>query len=249
VASHYADDLFEWPIAARLFLPREWTDDAERRLAARIPDDVDYRSPAEIALGLTGEARAQGLPVTTLVADAHFGEDAEFLDGLDAAGRAYMVERSTLAGIETPALRGARAEGRGGRGAPLLDLARSLPEGAWRRVGWRDAAGRPRVQDFARLAARRDGESAREDGVLLLARPVAGGEPTALYGGGLGGRELDELVRLASRLGAARAFYDGEARGLGLDDYEGRLWAGFNRHVALVFLASAHRLLVHAYGR
>ncbi len=43
-------------------------------------------------------------------------------------------------------------------------------------------------------------------------------------------------------------FYQDAKGELGLDDYEGRLWQGFHRHVALVMLAHCFLTLQQSYG-
>ena len=43
-------------------------------------------------------------------------------------------------------------------------------------------------------------------------------------------------------------FYQDAKGELGLDHYEGRLWTGFHRHVALVMLAHSFLTLKQSYG-
>src|SRR6187402_2981559 len=50
------------PIAWRLYLPLEWTADAERCAAAGIPETVAFRTKPEIVLDLLRAAAAAGLP-------------------------------------------------------------------------------------------------------------------------------------------------------------------------------------------
>ena len=38
------------PVAYRLYLPKEWADDAARRRIAGVPDDVRFQTKPEIAL-------------------------------------------------------------------------------------------------------------------------------------------------------------------------------------------------------
>src|ERR687886_1962000 len=52
VNCHYAERTLAWPVATRLYLPKEWADDAERRKKAKVPEDIVFQTKPEIALDL-----------------------------------------------------------------------------------------------------------------------------------------------------------------------------------------------------
>src|SRR5882672_5361709 len=58
VNCHYAERTIAWPVSTRLYLPREWTQDAVRRKKAHIPEEIAFQTKAEIALALLDEANA-----------------------------------------------------------------------------------------------------------------------------------------------------------------------------------------------
>src|SRR5579871_1999686 len=78
----------------RLFVPEEWTDDAERCEAAGVPEEArTYQSKAELALGLLERAKALGhLSAEWVTGDEEYGKSPAFRDGVDALGLWYMLE-------------------------------------------------------------------------------------------------------------------------------------------------------------
>jgi SRSO17 transposase len=46
LAHHHAS----LPVAYRLYLPKEWAEDEDRRSKAGVPDDIDFETKPEIAL-------------------------------------------------------------------------------------------------------------------------------------------------------------------------------------------------------
>src|SRR2546426_2936939 len=57
VNCHYAERTLAWPVTTRLYLPREWADEPERRKQAHVPTAVTFQTKAEIALALLDEAK------------------------------------------------------------------------------------------------------------------------------------------------------------------------------------------------
>jgi SRSO17 transposase len=73
-----------------LYLPKEWANDESRRRAAGIPDDVVHRKKTAIALAQVARALGNGVRVAAWTFDEWYGQDSEFLNGLDALGQSYV---------------------------------------------------------------------------------------------------------------------------------------------------------------
>jgi SRSO17 transposase len=67
VNCHYAERTLAWPVATRLYLPREWTEDPARCAKAHVPPEIEFQTKAEIALDLVDEADAAGVPFSPLI--------------------------------------------------------------------------------------------------------------------------------------------------------------------------------------
>ena len=109
------------------------------------------------------------------------------------------------------------------------------------------------MKEFARLRVYRvglRGTPLQIAGWLIGERPAEGhvGEHKYYLAWGLDPLPLDELVELAHTRWVIERFYQDAKGELGLDDFEGRLWTGFHRHVALVMLAHCYLALRQTYG-
>lgn len=66
----YSDPQATWPVAVRLYRPKNWAYDPQRRQQTRVPVEVAFQTKPEIALALLEHARAWGIPHRCVVADA-----------------------------------------------------------------------------------------------------------------------------------------------------------------------------------
>ena len=142
-----------WPVSGRVYLPEEgWAYDLERRQQAHVPEEVEFRKKPEIALSLADLSREWGVPFGFVVADSGYGDNPEFLKGLQKRGVSYVVAVEGTFGVRKPqqvvAAEEAGAPPYGGMGqppkarpAPLYTaegLLEELPEEAWVTVSWRE---------------------------------------------------------------------------------------------------------------
>jgi SRSO17 transposase len=154
---------FHFPVSARLFLPESWTEDAKRRKQARIPEEIKPQTKPEIALSLLDRAQQWGMPIQAVVVDAGYGDNPNFLRGLDERQVPYMCAVESTFGcrlpdevaattLQTPVY-GGRGQPRKPRPAPLhtvKELIATLPAFAWQTVAWREGTkGTMQVQAVA----------------------------------------------------------------------------------------------------
>ena len=91
VSLHAASDTASVPLSWRLFLPEEWQDDRVRRARAGVPDGVGHREKWRLALDLIDEAIGWGLAPRVIVADAGYGRNNAFRQGLPERGLDFVV--------------------------------------------------------------------------------------------------------------------------------------------------------------
>src|SRR3954464_12826403 len=105
VSLHRSDGRGSSPLGFRLYLPKEWTEDAERCRAAGVPAGIAFQPNWRLALELIDKALAWGLEKPPAVlADSAYGEVTGFREGLDHGGRADAVgiSKALAVGREPP---------------------------------------------------------------------------------------------------------------------------------------------------
>src|SRR3989440_12156014 len=229
----YSDPQASWPVAVRLYLPQEWTDDPERLRRARVPADVPFQTKPQIALALLDQARQWGVPHRGVVTDADYGDNPHFLSGLEERNERYVV-----------AIRGDFQVRPKCRGAPPSQRAdqvlAAVARCQWRTIRWRHGAkGWLRKQVVALRAGCITAEGEARTGRLLGERAARGQpEEHKFYWSNLpASATLEELVDYAHRRHAIEQFHEEAKEELGWDQYQGRLWPGFHRHAVTVMLA------------
>jgi SRSO17 transposase len=229
----YTDRQATWPVAVRLYLPKSWAYDPERRQQARVPTAVAFQTKPEIALALLDQARAWGVPHSCVVADADYGDNPHFLAGLETRQEPYIV------GVRTdfPVSIGSAATRRVWRADELLN---TVPRWQWRTIRWRQGTkGWLRKKFVAVQCWRVTSDGPRYEGWLVGERATRRQpEERKYFWSNLSpDTPLEELAGLAHRRHAIEQFHE-EAKGeLGWDQYQGRLWPGFHRHAVTVMLA------------
>lgn len=238
------------PIAARLFLPQSWIDDAPRRQQTGVPAAVRFQSKPEMAAEMIEAAVADGVPPACVLGDNLYGQASALRRRLRAAGLEYcfQIAPSQLKGWgKAPGLEKGRTRWRRAETAaaavPLTALVHAIPAAAWQPVAWRNAAGE---RQHTRLAwvpvwLQSDLDETRGEVPatwLVVDWPKEDPEPHHVYGAHFhrlpGRQRLLEWTRGRWPI----EYYFERAKGdLGLDHYEGRGWRGFHHHLVLAAVA------------
>ena len=78
VSLHWSSAEASCPILWRLYLPKQWLEDAERAAEVKLPPGTAYRSKTELALELIDQALGWELPRLPVVADSFYGNEFGF---------------------------------------------------------------------------------------------------------------------------------------------------------------------------
>ena len=133
------------PIAWRLYLPEIWSQDRKRRKKTGIPREVTFATKPAIALQQIRKAVEEEVTTAPVLADAAYGNDSQFREGLTELGLEYVVgvQKSTTVWRDGKApLPAKRWKGKGRppkllrrdkqhQPVSLKQLAESLPAISW----------------------------------------------------------------------------------------------------------------------
>lgn len=245
------------PIAWRLYLPETWAQDRKRRKETGIPREVPFATKPAIALQQIRKAVEEEVTTAPVLADAAYGNDGRFREGLTELGLEYVVgvQKSTTVWRPGEAPLPAKRWKRRGRPPTLLrrdkhhqpisvkQLAESLAASSWENVSWRQGTKQRLHGRFAALRVRvahRDywrSELPAEEW-LLIEWPPEESEPTKYWLATLSAdAKLAVLVKLAKHRWIIERDYEELKQELGLGHYEGRGWRGFHHHGTLCIAA------------
>src|SRR5208337_1643105 len=80
------------PVAGRLYLPEQWTEDRERCGAVGVPEAVAFATKPELALEMLGQVRRDGVPLAPVLGDSAYGNNAEFRAGVRALDMEFFLQ-------------------------------------------------------------------------------------------------------------------------------------------------------------
>jgi SRSO17 transposase len=79
-------------IAARLYVPASWAGDPQRRRAAGIPDDLEFKTKPQLAIEILGEITAEGRCPPWVTGDEVYGRDARLRAAIEAHRTGYVLK-------------------------------------------------------------------------------------------------------------------------------------------------------------
>src|SRR5882757_514454 len=246
------------PIDWRLYLPEKWAKDRRRRKKAGVPEELKFQTKPQIALEQIRAAKAAGVAIGMVLADAGYGNETAWREALGEMELEYCVGVQSVttvwaAGtgpvppkrknkIGRPRTRWQRVAG----AIPLSvkGVSETLTARRWHTVVWREGSNAKLSSRFAAVrvrAAHRDEEglcAPREKQWLLIEWPLVQAQPTKYWLSTLPVHtSLVELVKTAKMRWRIERDYQELKQEFGLSHYEGRGWRGFHHHATLCIAA------------
>ena len=253
------------PLSYRLYLPHEWTDDAERCRAAGVPEGTAFATKNAIARAQIEAALQAGIPRGTVLGDAAYGDDCALRDWLTEHDLVYALGVRPGTTVWWGEQQPVAAPVAGTRGKPkthltrdpqhqpiaVLELARTLAPQCFRSITWRQGVAEPLRSRFARVrvrAAHRNVPRAEE--WLVIEWPKDEAEPSRYW---LSTHPKDmpfaALVDSIKARWRIERDYQELKQEFGLGHYEGRNWRGFHHHASLCIAAYGFLMRERLSGR
>ena len=249
---------------------------AERREDAGISDDIEYQPKHEIGGNLVEEAADSGLDFGCVLGDSNFGKSPELRRRLRDEAIPYALElvpsKFPVVDEEAPL----QEESESGSSDPdetrwkisedeeifsPEDLAQEVEDTdtdlEWEHIDWAEGTKETLSGDFYRtrvrvVTDRANPKVGEETGWLLIEKTTNDDEDNSTVSvkawicWDLDESSLDELVQWTHLRWSIERFHEDIKQHLGADEFQGRSWDGFHRHLAVVMLAHAfiatHRL-------
>lgn len=225
----YASSKGHTLVDSRLYLPKSWATDRQRRAEAHVPQEVRFKTGWQLAYEMVKE-RSSVLPHQWVVGDDAYGHPVALRERLATDGERYL--------LEVPSNTQVQLDPRSGRWQSVALVAHSLPARRWTRVRTRDGEKGPIEVMAAKLrVTTRTGSGKRTPGrreTLLITRH---GTEHWYYLSNARGFSVAKMAKVA----ACRHYVEQSIQlgkgDVGLHEYEVRSWVGWHHHMTLSLFA------------
>ena len=242
VFAAYASRFGHALVDRRLYLPKGWAEDRERRAKACVPEEVTFATKPAMAREMVAKILDEGVPCAFVLADALYGSDYKFRTMLEERGQPYVLavrSNQMLRFID---------EWRFVQTDPATLIA-DLEAQAWQPLSAGEGAKGPRLYDWVRLPLK---GGAQEGFSRWLMARRSQRDPNAIAYYFAHAPIETTLAELAAAAGLRWTIEECFLRAkddLGLDHCEARSWHGWHRHMSLVMAAAAFLTRIAAEQR
>lgn len=246
------------PVALRLFLPENWTNDPNRLQRAGVPvPHRTARTKPQIALAEIDRLIADGVRFGCVLADAGYGQSAPFRQELTRRKLAWAVGiprhlKVYPVGVQLifPTARRGRPRQRSIPDVLSVAAEDMLAGAKWQTITWRTGTKGKLKARFAAVRVRTaDGPPQRikdkgqqhlpGDEAWLIGEQRASGERKYYLANLPAGTNLRTLAATIKARWVCEQAHQQMKEELGLDHFEGRSWQGLHRHALMAMIAYA----------
>jgi len=226
-------------IDRRLYLPKSWVEDSDKRCKAGVPKTTTFATKAQLAQQMLQSAWDAGFRSAWVVADEVYGNDTRFGRWLEQTGQQPYVltvnkKHSVVIGWQPY-----RAEA----------VCQSLSPEQWQRLSCGQGSKGEREYEWARVAVN-CGDSGDFQRWLVFRRSLEqlGQAQHISYYQVFAPKEttLATIAKVTGKRWCIEECFKLAKSQLGLADYEVRSWVGWHRHMTLVLAAQTFLTVLRA---
>jgi SRSO17 transposase len=235
----------------RLYLPKNWVEDKERCLKAKIPPEmIKFQTKYDLGLEMIDNVIKEEIPFSYVAMDGFYGENPELLTELENRGITFVADIATNSQVylEKPVVGIPEKKGSRGRfpSKPKVLNTSPIKVGSLSNLGdgWelikvrKTERGIKEVYFKALQVWRRQNELPCGKPIwLLISKDAITGEIKHSFCNAVENTSLRKLAEMqSSRYWVERAFQDAKGN-CGMGEYMVRSWNAWHRHMTMVLLA------------
>lgn len=210
-----------------LYLPQVWTNDPARCREAGVPAAVTFATKPRLAREVVARVTEAGLPCAWVVADSVYGGDGSLRLWLEERRQPYVMDVTGQYRIFD-----------GERRERAATIAKRRTSRQWKLLSCGAGSKGERFYEWTCWQIRSIDEHRRR-WLLARRRPEDRQEVSCFVVSGPKETTLEEMVRVVGARWAIEECFEIAKGELGLDQYEVRSWAGWQRHTVLVMWLQA----------
>lgn len=224
----------------QLYLPQNWCDDRERCRAAKIPDEVSFRTKPQIAQAMLEQAWDEGLPMKWVVGDSLYGNSPQLRNAIHQQERYFVLGIGSHHHIQIVASKQSLA---------LKTLPQHLASNDWEQLCFRIGEKGLICYEWQAQRIRMQNDDIGEQW-LLVQRSLSDSPHYRFYlSNAPDDSSLLDLVAVALSRHPIEELFEEAKSEVGMADYEVRHWHSWHRHMTLVMLAHTYLKLIQYQQR
>lgn len=209
----------------RLYLPKVWCSDQERRKKAHVPEEIEFKTKPQHALEMLQAIKTQNFPGEWVTADTVYGHCALLRQGIIELKLKFVLAVPYILEVWYKKKK-----------LSVQQIIHSLPAKAWKTIDVFQGSKGPRRYEWTALRVKLP-ESPQQAVWLMARRSLSEGKLAYYLCYAPRGTHLKTLAKVAASRWSIEQCFE-EAKGeTGLDQYQVRTWEGWHRHTLLSMMA------------
>jgi SRSO17 transposase len=210
----------------RLYLPKQWCGDEQRRQRAHVPDKVGFTTKPALGTAMITSAAGSGVLFAWVAGDEVYGRGAKLREACEKNTKGYVLAVPVNFQVTLPS----------GRKATVSAVARLIPAAAWETRSCGPGCKGHRDYEWAWAAT-----ASPRHWVLIRRRLSDPSDLAFFYTHAPQGRpvSLPVLIKVAGKRWPIEECHQQGKGQTGLDQHQVRTWQSFHRHTVLSMCAQA----------
>ena len=233
----YASKKGHAPLDRKLYMPKEWIEDVERRNKAGVPTDLTFRTKPQMALDMIKDATFDGVPYKWVTGDCVYGDYTEIRMWLESNNKCYVMSVSGKAYVWC-----------GHKQESISGLLKNLPQDGWIEASCGSGSKGERLYDWLTIPIN-PGTTPGFERSIIIRRSKRSQNELRAY---ICFAPIDIPVqRLIEKIGCRWTIETcfGESKSeVGLDQYEVRSYDGWYKHITISCIALAFLTVLSSHS-